>query len=77
MESKKNAVVAPCRLRIDRANCVGCAACPSVCHVLALNMDALALELDEGLCDNCSLCIRVCPVGALYFQDEETQAAAS
>lgn len=56
-----------CRLRIRREECVGCAACPAVCHTLALNMDALELVLDEGLCDNCSMCIHVCPVGALYF----------
>jgi ferredoxin len=58
-------------LRIDYGNCVSCAACPSVCHTLALVMDALTLELHEALCDNCSLCIRVCPTGALYFIDDK------
>ena len=57
-----------CRLRIRRKDCVGCAACPAVCHTLALNMDALELVLDESLCDNCSMCIHVCPVGALYLE---------
>jgi ferredoxin len=69
MESKKTALVEPCRLRINRGRCVSCAACPSVCHTIALNMDALTLELDASLCDNCSLCIRVCPTGALYFHN--------
>jgi ferredoxin len=62
-------MVEPCRLKIDRDECLDCAACPSVCHTLALNMNALTLELDELLCDNCSLCIRVCPTGALYFEE--------
>lgn len=57
-----------CRLRIRQEECVGCAACPAVCHTLALRMDALLLVLEENLCDNCSLCLRVCPVGALYFE---------
>jgi len=63
-------LVERCRLRIDYGNCVSCAACPSVCHTIALNMNALTLELEESLCDNCSLCVRVCPVGALYFENE-------
>jgi len=65
-------MVDPCRLRIDRSNCVSCAACPSVCHTLALDMDALTLELNEELCDNCSLCIHVCPTGALHFRDDKS-----
>ena len=72
MESEKSTMVAPCRLRIDRGNCVSCAACPSVCHTLALDMDALTLELDTELCDNCSLCIHVCPTGALHFRDDKS-----
>ena len=74
MEGKKSAVVDPCRLAINYGNCVACAACPSVCHTLALRMDALALELDEQLCDNCSLCIHVCPTGALYFRNDKKAA---
>jgi ferredoxin len=74
MESKESALVEPCRLRIDYGLCVSCAACPSVCHTLALNMEALTLELDEGSCDNCSLCIFVCPTGALYFLDKTSRA---
>jgi ferredoxin len=62
------AVPAACRLRIRPEECVACAACPSVCHTLALRMDALELVLDEDLCDNCSVCVRVCPVGALYIE---------
>jgi len=69
MESKKTALVEPCKLKIKYAHCVSCAACTSVCHTIALNMDALTLELDEALCDNCSLCIRVCPTGSLYFEE--------
>ena len=76
MESKKSSVVDPCRLRIDYGNCVSCAACPSVCHTLALNMDVLTLELDEALCDNCSLCIHVCPTGALYFHGDKSSVAS-
>ena len=71
MESKKNTLVEPCRLRIDYGNCVSCAACPAVCHTLALRMDVLTLELTDALCDNCSLCIHVCPTGALYFHDDK------
>ncbi len=56
------------RLRIRREDCVACAACPSVCHVLALYMNALQLALIEDLCDNCGACIPVCPVAALYFE---------
>jgi ferredoxin len=69
-------MVTPCRLRIDYGNCVSCAACPSVCHTLALDMDALTLRLDEELCDNCSLCIHVCPTGALDFRDDKSSRAA-
>jgi len=57
-----------CRLRIRREECAACAACPPVCHALALRMDALELVIDEDHCDNCSMCIRVCPVGALYLE---------
>ena len=57
-----------CRLRIRREDCVACAACPPVCHALALRMDALQLALTEELCDNCGVCISVCPVAALYFE---------
>lgn len=56
------------RLRLRREECVACAACPSVCHTLALRMDALQLAVDENLCDNCGACISLCPVGALYFE---------
>jgi ferredoxin len=70
MEGKKSALVEPCKLRIEYGSCVSCAACTSVCHTLALNMDSLFLELAPPLCDNCSLCIRVCPTGALYFNEE-------
>ena len=77
MADKKNAVVEPCRLRINYERCVSCAACPSVCHTIALNMEALTLELEEVLCDNCSLCIRVCPTGALYFLDNTSTTTAS
>lgn len=59
---------AACRLRIQPEACVACAACPAVCHTLALRMNALELVLDESLCDNCSLCVRICPVGALYLE---------
>jgi ferredoxin len=76
VESKKGTVVDPCRLRINYGNCVSCAACPSVCHTLALDMDALTLELNEELCDNCSLCIRVCPTGALHFRDDKSTGAS-
>ena len=47
---------------------MACAACPAVCHTLALRMDSLELVLTEDLCDNCFACIRVCPVGALYVE---------
>lgn len=59
------------RLVIDREICVACAACPSVCHSLALSMKALRLELDEGLCDNCGSCVRACPVAALTLEDRK------
>lgn len=62
-------MVDTCDLRINYGTCVSCSACTSVCHTLALKMDALALELDQKRCDDCSLCIRVCPTGALYFQE--------
>jgi len=62
-----------CRLYIDYGECASCAACTSVCHTLALNMDALTLELNRPLCDNCSLCVYVCPTGALTL----TEAAAN
>lgn len=54
-----------CRISIDRALCLSCAACPPVCHSGALGLRALYLEIDPGLCDNCFLCIPVCPVGAI------------
>lgn len=63
----KNTDTEICRLEIDFAECIGCAACTSVCHTLALRMDALTLVLDSGLCDNCSLCVRICPTGALLL----------
>ena len=50
MEGKKSAVVDPCRLAINYGNCVACAACPSVCHTLALRMDALD-KMKQGIVD--------------------------
>ena len=38
---------ASCRLRIRPGECVACAACPAVCHTLALRMDALELVLQR------------------------------
>lgn len=76
MESSKNVVADPCRLKINYAECVSCAACTSSCHTLALIMDSLTLELTERLCDNCSLCIRICPTGALYFFGDKQVATA-
>ena len=55
-------------MRMGFDGCVACAACPSVCHSLALRMNALQLALDGDLCDNCGACIQVCPVGALFFE---------
>ena len=69
-------VSASCRLRIRPGECVACAACPAVCHTLALRMNALELVLDDGLCDNCSLCVRICPVGALYLEPSEKGSGA-
>ena len=59
MESEKSTMVDPCRLRIDRGNCVSCAACPSVCHTLALDIDAhlmlperIPVKQDPGIADD-------------------------
>ncbi len=67
MESEEISLVSPSRLNINYDKCLSCAACPSVCHAMALRMSGLTLELDRNLCDNCSSCIHVCPTGALYI----------
>ncbi|MBI4720029.1 MAG: 4Fe-4S binding protein [Chitinivibrionia bacterium] len=70
VESEETPLVEPCRIRISRADCLSCAACPPVCHSGALQLRALDLEIDEALCDNCLLCVPTCPVGAIALVPE-------
>ncbi len=52
-------------IEIERATCLRCAGCVSLCPTRALDMHALELRCDDALCIGCDLCVRFCPVTAL------------
>jgi ferredoxin len=55
-------------IEIDRATCVQCAACVSICPTQALDMFGLELGCEDPLCIGCDLCVRLCPVVALALE---------
>ena len=55
-------------IAIDRATCVQCAGCVSICPTQALDMHALELRCHDPLCIGCDLCVRFCPVVALGLE---------
>jgi ferredoxin len=56
-------------IEIDRAACVQCAGCVSICPTQALDMHALDLQCEDRLCIGCDLCVRFCPVVALALEE--------
>lgn len=68
---------APLRVRLDRATCVSCGACASVCRASCI--DAEGKSLDATRCVNCMACLAACPTGALRYgprKRAETRTAA-
>lgn len=63
-------------IEIDRAGCVACAGCVSICPTRALDMRGVGLECQDGLCIGCDLCVRFCPVVALGLLEVAVPAAA-
>ncbi len=52
-------------LRIDRDECLSCAACVAVCEPEALLLHGLELHYSAEACTACAECLRVCPTAAL------------
>jgi len=61
-------------IEVDRAGCVQCAGCVSLCPTQALDMHGLELRCEDSACIGCDLCVRFCPVTALAL-DERTVPA--
>jgi len=64
-------------IEIERATCVQCAGCVSICPTRALDMHALELRCDDPLCIGCDLCVRFCPVVALALEDRSSPSRVS
>ena len=64
-------------IEIERAACVSCAGCVSICPTLALDMHAVELRCEDALCIGCDLCVRFCPVVALGLEQFDAQPATS
>ena len=61
-------------IEIDRAACVQCAGCVSLCPTLALDMHGLELRCEDSACIGCDLCVRFCPVTALTLEERQVRA---
>lgn len=57
--------VAPVRLAIDGARCVGCRKCERVCGAGAVEIDERGGRIDRSLCIYCFRCGAECPTGAI------------
>ena len=59
--------VAPFRLRIDGAKCVGCRKCEHGCKAGAIAIDGRGEggKIDASLCVDCLACMAECPTGAI------------
>jgi len=64
-------------IEIDRAACVSCAGCVSVCPTQALDMHGLDLGCEDPRCIGCDLCVRFCPVAALALEERPAPVIAS
>ncbi len=55
---------------LDKAACVNCGVCPSLCITQALEMDKTSFELvfDKNKCILCGLCENSCPVNAIRLR---------
>ena len=49
---------------IDKAKCIGCGACVSICPVEAISMVNGKVVIDPKKCISCGTCSAVCPVSA-------------
>ena len=54
-------------IMIDRAQCVDCGVCTSICITQALNLDkkTAKLKFNKDKCILCELCLDCCPVTAI------------
>ena len=58
-------------ITVDRAKCMYCGACVSVCPKEAMFLDETEVLIEKDLCIKCGFCIRECPMGAItagWFQ---------
>lgn len=53
-------------LSVDRAQCMGCAKCASVCTADAIRIISNKAVIDPTKCIGCGNCVEVCPVNAIY-----------
>ena len=61
-------------IKIDEEVCNGCGACVSGCHGSALQMiNGKAVMISDLYCDGLGACIGECPVGAITFEERETE----
>ena len=51
--------------KVDRADCVGCGECRSVCPASAIAIRNRIVEIDRSACIRCFCCQEFCPKGAI------------
>jgi ferredoxin len=54
---------------VDKAKCLSCGGCISVCPQDAVNMFGFRAFVDRDKCISCAICIRTCPVGAISGEE--------
>lgn len=69
--------IAPFRLRIDRAKCIGCRKCERMCKADAISIAGRSEggAIDASLCVECICCVAECPVGAISSRPAKRAAA--
>lgn len=56
--------------RVDRAVCVACGTCASVCPKGAAKIpDGCWAEIDAGTCVGCGLCAKACPASCIALAE--------
>jgi polyferredoxin len=57
------------RIAADKAKCISCNICTSVCHqgIDVMNFANKGVPMEDPQCVRCSACVQSCPTGVLQF----------